>query len=723
VPTLSFRECQRVLQLYTEALAGERVELRSTDDLPQETTSLRQDVPTSTAHAIFLPETVDQPGPPERGFAVFKVGIVHQLGFKRCGTFDFDLAELRRRDDREPPSAESTSRGSDLARFFDSFDDSDLARRLFSVFEDTRIDAWVARNYRGMQASLTELTAAALASRPDARVLAPAAAMLEALVQLSLGGQLDDEVPVAPERLAALRSAIESVSSEHADVYDSAAAVVTATALFRDLPAPPRRSLGEAGLARPDSDEADLPAGLQSDAGEAPSSESPAAKPVPFRGDLRPDLVQKELQLEALLAERDAANDAGSPVPPDLLEKLLEEGKVEITGAQRNELDRSSGLTLRDLAGLAGLSAREREKASAEEREQTIRELQKELGDELGDMTPREGVHFYPEWDFELPGYRPGWCRLLETLLPEEDASELEKSRAEQARLFNEVRQQFELLRPDSFRKIRRLSDGEEVDLDAAIEAITDLRAGASPAEEVYMRRNRRERDVAAAFLLDMSASTDSEIKIEAPPEPPPPDYDFVGVFDEDPFWTRGGDYRPPERRRVIDVEKEALLLMAEALEALGDAYGIYGFSGYGRHNVDFFVAKDFDQGFDAKALARISAIRPKRSTRMGPPIRHVVKRLAAQDARVRVLLILSDGYPQDFDYGRDRTSRDYGMQDTMMALREAELRGIHTFCITVDPAGHDYLRDMCPESQYLVIDDIAALPRELPKVYRGLTT
>ncbi len=88
----------------------------------------------------------------------------------------------------------------------------------------------------------------------------------------------------------------------------------------------------------------------------------------------------------------------------------------------------------------------------------------------------------------------------------------------------------------------------------------------------------------------------------------------------------------------------------------------------------------------------------------------------------MRVLLILSDGYPQDFDYGRDRTNRDYGMRDTMMALREAELRGIHTYCITVDPAGHDYLREMCPDQQYLVLDEVEALPAELGKVYRTLT-
>jgi nitric oxide reductase activation protein len=210
---------------------------------------------------------------------------------------------------------------------------------------------------------------------------------------------------------------------------------------------------------------------------------------------------------------------------------------------------------------------------------------------------------------------------------------------------------------------------------------------------------------------------------VERSARPEARDYDYVGIYDDDPFWGPLRTGKPQRRRRVIDVEKEALLLMAEALDALGDAYGVYGFSGYGREQVEFYVAKDFAESCDQRARERIAGIRPKRSTRMGPAIRHATRKLRAQDARVRVLLVLSDGYPQDYDYGRDRTSRAYGIQDTMMALREAELQGIHTFCLTVDPAGHDYLREMCPERQYLVIDDVASLPRELPKVYRGLTT
>jgi len=116
-----------------------------------------------------------------------------------------------------------------------------------------------------------------------------------------------------------------------------------------------------------------------------------------------------------------------------------------------------------------------------------------------------------------------------------------------------------------------------------------------------------------------------------------------------------------------------------------------------------------------------VGAVEPKRSTRMGAAIRHAREKFKDVGARSKHVILLSDGFPQDFDYGQDRRSNAYGIQDTMVALKELELAGIITFCITVDRTGHDYLREMCPSSRYLVIDDIASLPRVLPKIYEQI--
>ena len=172
----------------------------------------------------------------------------------------------------------------------------------------------------------------------------------------------------------------------------------------------------------------------------------------------------------------------------------------------------------------------------------------------------------------------------------------------------------------------------------------------------------------------------------------------------------------------IIDLEKESVILMAQALESLGDAYSVCGFSGYGREQVDYYLCKDFDESLNADSMARIGGIRACRSTRMGAPIRHATRRLLETGSRIKALIIISDGYPQDHDYGADRNSRQYGLMDTMKALTEAKQQGVLTYCLTVDPSGHDYLRAMCPDSQYMVIQDIVQLPEELSRVYRSLT-
>lgn len=715
------REHRRVLQLFTEALAARRLELRSTEELPELTTALRPQLPSSSVSCVFLPPEVDAFSSRRLNFAVYKVAILHQLGFWECGTFDFDLAAwMRRRGsaDAEPRWGEATH----LGAFFASQPRPALARRLFSIVEDTRIDAWIRRTYKGMRRDLDSLMQASLDERPRLESLEGGSRLLEVLVRLSLGAEVAARRPAA-----AFQAALDTVRAHDADVYTTAAAVVEIAGLFGgDVPARADEASGPPARARPQGGEkgaGDQGRAAQTDvAGDERPELDPDVTPVPYRGELEPERVQKELLLGKLRAGLDRSREEGLPLPPELLHRLLEESEIEIRAVDREELGASSGLPASEVPGAVESAHRQREIQAGET---SIRTLEIELEADLGELRPRRDVHYYDEWDCELQDYRRAWCRLVETRLEREDPASLEEARSDQARLCNEIRRQFELLRPDSLRRIRRLTDGEEIDLDAAVEAHTDRRAGESPSEKVYLRRSRRERDVAAAFLLDMSASTDSEITSDAPPDPAtqPPELDFVGILDDDPLWSRHRtSSRPASRRRVIDVEKEALVLMAEALDALGDVYAVYGFSGYGRTNVEFYVAKDFGEPYDQRTLERIAAIRPKRSTRMGPAIRHAMRKLGDQEAAIKVLLVLSDGYPQDFDYGRDRTSRVYGIQDTMMALREARLRGIHTFCITVDPAGHDYLREMCPERRYLVIDEIAALPRELPKVYRGLT-
>jgi nitric oxide reductase activation protein len=271
------------------------------------------------------------------------------------------------------------------------------------------------------------------------------------------------------------------------------------------------------------------------------------------------------------------------------------------------------------------------------------------------------------------------------------------------------------------FRKIKRLLDGEELDIDSVIEYAVERRAGVTPNDKIYWRRNKIERDVSVAFLLDMSASTDEEIaKHERKGQ--------TDDFDDDPrryfsWWMarRAQELLTPPKR-IIDLEKESIVLLIKALETIGDKYGIYGFSGYGRDNVEFYVVKDLEEAFNEHTKKRIDKIAPVRSTRMGPAIRHATYKLEQQDSKVKILFLVSDGRPQDHGYGRDRTEKEYAIHDTHMALVESKRKGMVPFCLTVDRYGHDYLKQMCGDLGYAVVPDIESLPSRITTLYRQLT-
>ena len=318
-------------------------------------------------------------------------------------------------------------------------------------------------------------------------------------------------------------------------------------------------------------------------------------------------------------------------------------------------------------------------------------------GAESSDQELEKGdtAFYYDEWDRELGDYRTRWCRIIERTGARGSRGFVEMVRGRYAGVISSVRYQFQLLRPENLRRIRGEVDGEDFDLQAVIDYALDKRSTGLIDDRLYTRKLRRERDVAVSFLLDMSSSTARTIS----------------RFPNKPYTQPG--------QRIIDIEKEGLVLMSEALEAVGDLYAIQGFTSEGRRNVKFYMIKDFSEPYSSEIERRIGGITYQNNTRLGAAIRHAGAKLASRDARTRLLIVLSDGRPYDHDYGDSR----YAREDTRIALRQARLAGITPFCITIDRESEEQLRDMYGEVGYTIIDDVMTLPERLPGIYTRLTT
>jgi nitric oxide reductase NorD protein len=311
------------------------------------------------------------------------------------------------------------------------------------------------------------------------------------------------------------------------------------------------------------------------------------------------------------------------------------------------------------------------------------------------ELAEGDEAFFYDEWDRELGDYRAKWCRVIQRENRKGHSDFVEQVRARYSGIISSIRYQFQMLKPESLRKVKGELDGEEYDLQAVIDHHVDKKTNGRPSDRLYIRRIRRERDVAVSFLLDMSSSTARTIT-RHPNQP----------------YTRPG-------QKIIDIEKQGLVLMSEALEAVGDAYSISGFTSEGRRNVKYFTIKRFGEKYSTEVEKRIGGITYHNNTRLGAAIRHAAAVLEKQDARTKLLIVLSDGRPYDHDYGDSR----YAREDTKMALRHAKVLGMTPFCITIDRESEAELKDLYGEVGYTIIDDVMSLPERLPGIYRRLTT
>ena len=305
-----------------------------------------------------------------------------------------------------------------------------------------------------------------------------------------------------------------------------------------------------------------------------------------------------------------------------------------------------------------------------------------DLPPEECDDTPLGGGILHRECDWRRQRDHPDYGRMRPMIADDAARVGVPEHLRKAAR---RVRAQVEHLKPTRV-WLNGQSEGAELDLAACLDHAADRLRGHLDAERgLYRDMRNHARDMACLLLADLSLSTDAWINNDA---------------------------------RVIDVIRDSLYLFAEALSAIGDEFGIYGFSSRRRDYVRFHLLKDFKDRYDDRVRGRIEAVRPGYYTRMGAAIRQSIKVLEEQRTTQRLLLILTDGKPNDLDHYEGR----YGIEDTRMAVHEARQAGLQPFCVTIDEQAGDYLPHLFGSGGYVVIRRAADLPKELPLLYARLT-
>ncbi len=680
-PALSLHEIKGVVTKFMRMLFP--LEFRI-DSLTNSSVMLPFHYPLMAGEMIYLPERIDSLEDAKQTHDYFFAVAAHLASRHEFGTFDLNLSDIPGFDERGEKGAEA------IDCFVASFEDPGLGGALMRLCESSRIDAELRRRYRGLAPRVENLNLA-LVNRLNPLSLSTL------LVRASLGLISPDEYATAG--FAAQASMyFEPLRDSGANVLDSTRQAGALYTWIQDL----IKQAREAGEGNPlegaDQVRNDLISAVKGSGGDSGEGDQ--------EGDGESEGGETDENVNLQVSGKSPKGGKSKALSPEELKKLLEQG-AKIDPSQSSGAADGEGMYLTQLSG-----------KQAEELEQ-MREQLGEIGSMSGhgrlvmSRTKQDSYFAYDEWDYVLADYRRNWCRLREVEVSGDDGDFYNNTLQRYSEMLPVVRRHFQRIRPASFRLVRGLEDGDEIDVDRAIEMQVARLMGEVPDVRVYSARKKESRDVATLFLLDMSASTDEPIHREP--------RKFNDADDADDDWMKAWQRRPQQSqrpRRIIDVNKEALIIMAQALEEIGDAFAIMGFSGHGRDNVEFYNIKEFDQEMSDEVRCRIGSIEPKRSTRMGAAIRHVREKFKDVSQRSKHMILLSDGFPQDFDYGHDRRSNAYGIQDTMVALKELELAGVLPFCITVDKTGHDYLRQMCQSSRYLVIEDIASLPMQLPKVY-----
>ncbi len=311
-------------------------------------------------------------------------------------------------------------------------------------------------------------------------------------------------------------------------------------------------------------------------------------------------------------------------------------------------------------------------------------------------VEPVSEPYHYNEWDYHVQLSRPEWATVVERRQGKGNPEVMDEILTKHKPIASRIRHLIDALQPQGIVRRRGYEEGEELDLNAAVRAMIDIRRGIMPDPRINIRITRHVRDLSIVLLLDLSESTNEKI----------------GDLKE-------GEDGYEDQDSILDLTRESAGLLSWAIDSIGDNFAVHGFASDGRHDVQYYRYKDFDQPYDDEAKSRLAGMKGNLSTRMGAALRHAGWHLTQQNAQKRLVLLVTDGEPADID----ERDPQYLRHDTKKAVEDLAMQGVYTYCLTLDPNADRYVSRIFGENNFSIVDDVERLPERLPNVFAALTS
>ena len=666
--TVPLSEVRQQLNNYLRARTSLSVSVKSLSDLPEPISKSygRKTLVCSDGKFIYLPEEISKFFTKDENKKLYKCLTRLEAGLNEFGTFDFDLEKVTEKHLKfegvtdqscEFDVMSDQEHLSDLKRFFLLFPVPELADDLFTTFEHGRIRFMLNRQYPGLiRQALPVLQQEALDMIKQKEQKYWKAVFLLYL-KIALNMTIDKCFDLDQNIAIFIKQMEKRFNTAMAEDHSVETCAELVTIAYPDV----HKLLN---------------------APEPPEKLGISYKSIqtPFGWRVRPDLFfMSHPNFEKMAAKLNAqlANKGYKVYKSDIRRKLIANKGVisheDIKSILLDDLnnkkqDMSKGDISIDLSWL-DLSQLLNERA-----------LTPLISDD-----DNGHVFWYKEWDCNLHDYLSTHVRVVDKFMSEFSDDFYIRTLKQHQGLVQNIRYAFELLKPEGLIRLRQWVEGDEFDYRALLDFAIDKKAGKIPSDRLYIKHIKQTRDVAVLLLVDLSRSTSNTV------------------------------YN--SKVTILNVEKEAIVLFCEALQVVGDLFAIAGFSSTGPLGVDYLRIKDFEEHLDDRVKQRINAMAPQRNTRMGAAIRHATCQLENISSKVRLLIILSDGFPNDIDY-----KHKYAIEDTRKAIFEARSKNIFTHAITVHFAGDPKLDDLYGNVHHNVISDVRELPDKLLRIYGNLT-